>query len=266
MSSTRPLSLGGALKVQGRVIGAIMLRQFVTRWGRRDLGFAWLFAEPLLFAFPVLTLWSYMRPSLEHGIPLVPFMWSGYMPILLFRHVTGGAINTVKNNSAFLYHRCVTPLDLFIGTIGLEALGNIAASGTSFAIIYSLGFLSVPENYPLFIAGFLYMAWWSLSVALIFAALSERSHLVAHVWTPISYMYLSVCGFFFMADWLPTPLRNLALTIDPPLHSYEMIRAGLFGSMVTTYYDISYLTYILSALTLLGLWLMKDVREHLELE
>jgi ABC-type polysaccharide/polyol phosphate export permease len=33
--------------VQQQVIGGIMMREMMTRWGRRNLGFAWLFCAPL---------------------------------------------------------------------------------------------------------------------------------------------------------------------------------------------------------------------------
>jgi capsular polysaccharide transport system permease protein len=79
-------------------------------------------------------------------------------------------------------------------------------------------------------------------------------------------MYMAVCGFFFMASWLPTSVRQIALTVDPPIHAYEMIRGGLFGSSVQTFYDISYLTWLLAIVTFIGLWLMRDVRKHLVLE
>ena len=61
-------------------------------------------------------------------------------------------------------------------------------------------------------------------------------------------------------------VRQIALTIVPSLHGYEMIRAGLFGNRIQTYYDIAYLTWILAIVTLLGLWVMRDVRKHLVLE
>jgi len=77
---------------------------------------------------------------------------------------------------------------------------------------------------------------------------------------------MALCGFMFMAQWLPNSLRQLALSIDPPLHAYEMIRGGLFGDQIQTFYDISYLSWILAILTLFGLWMMRDVRRHLILE
>ena len=258
--------LGRAFAVQKRVLGALFMREFMTRWGRRNLGFAWLFAEPLVFAFPVIAMWSMIRARYEHGLPMIAFVWSGYLPILLFRHVTGHALYTVKQNAAMLYHRQVTPLDLFIGRQGLELIGNLSACAVSFLLFYILGLVDWPYDYGLVLTGFFYMSWWTICVALILAAMSERYEIVEHIWMPSSYMYLAVCGFMFMAAWLPAPIREIAMAVDPPLHAYEMIRAGLFGNRVETFYDIPYLSYILAPLTLIGLWLLRDVRKHLVLE
>jgi len=242
------------------------MREIQTRWGRRNLGFAWLFAEPLLFAFPVLAMWSMMRSPIEHGIPLMPFLWSGYLPLLLFRHVTGNALYVIRTNAALLYHRWVTPLDIIIGRCGLEALGNIAAIASSFFFFYVIGVIDWPSNMALFIAGILYMAWWALAVALIVAAWSERSDIVEHVWMPMSYIYMPLSGFFYLAVWLPTPIRHVALAVMPSLHAYEMIRGGLFGSRIQTFYDPAYVSAVLAVLTLFGLWLVRDARRYIEIE
>jgi capsular polysaccharide transport system permease protein len=252
--------------VQRNVVGAIMMRELVARWGRRNLGFAWLFGEPLIFALPVIAVWSVVRGKFEHGLPMVAFIWTGYMPLLIFRHVTGGALNSMRTAAALLYHRRVTPLDLFIGRQGLEALGNLASAATSFAVLFILGAIEWPRNYDLMLVGFLYTAWWSLTVALIVSCLSERSELVAHIWAPISYLYIFFSGFFLLADWMPEGLRRVALAIDPPLHCYEMVRGGMFGNLMHAHYDIPYLTFLLAGLTVFGLWLVRNVREHIELE
>lgn len=259
-------SLLQGLRVQVNVIGALILREIVIRWGRRNLGFAWLFAEPLVFAFPVLTIWSMVRPPYEHGLPMMPFIWTGYVAILLFRHVTGMCINMFKANAAVLFHRRVTPLDMFIARAGTEALGNLGSIFFSFVVFYELGLLEMPHDYTLVLGGFLFTAWWSMAIAMVVGALSERSEYVAHVWTPIAYLYIFYSGFIFMADWLPENLRNIAMWVDPPLHCYEMIRGGYFGNQVPTYYDPWYLTEMLLVLSCLGLWLVHHLRKHLEFE
>jgi len=253
--------------VQRQVVGAIMMRELVTRWGRRNLGFAWLFCEPLVFAFSVIAVWSYVRAPFDRGLPMTAFVWSGYMPLLIFRHVTSGALESISNSAALLYHRRVTPLDLFLGRQGLEALGNLASVAVSFVVFIAIGAMNWPENYSLMLFGFLYTTWWSLCVALIIASLSERFEAVLHIWPPVSYLYIFFSGFFILADWLPPDLRRIALAVDPPLHCYEMVRGGLFGNqLMHPHYDVAYLTFLLTVLTLIGLALVKDVRKHLELE
>ncbi len=96
------MTLRAEFTTQVRVWGALFMREIQTRWGRRNLGFAWLFAEPLVFAFPVLAIWSLIRSSSEHGVPMMQFLWSGYLPILIFRHVTARAVYVIRNNSGLL--------------------------------------------------------------------------------------------------------------------------------------------------------------------
>ncbi len=110
------------------------------------------------------------------------------------------------------------------------------------------------------------MAWWSVSIAMIVAALSERSEIIAHIWMPISYIYMPISGFMYLAEWLPVSLRNLALTVMPSLHSYEMIRGGLFGGRIQVFYDLSYVSFVLAVLTLLGLWLVHGVRRYIQFD
>jgi capsular polysaccharide transport system permease protein len=246
------------------VLAAIFMREMHTRWGRRNLGFAWLFCEPLIFAVPVLTLWYFIRGNFDNGLPMFPFLWSGYMPLLVFRHVTGHSLYVVRDNSSLLYHRNITPFDIFIGRCGLETIGNLAAAVFSFTIFYLFGALSWPYDLPLMFAGFLFTAWWSLCVAMLVAALSERYEIVEHIWQPISYVYMMISGFPFMAYWLPPGLRSFALTVDIPLLPYEMVRGGLFGNLVPTYQYPGYLTYVLAILTIIGLWLMRQAREHVQ--
>ena len=40
------------LATQWRVVGALLIREIYTRFGRESLGFAWIVAEPLVFRRP----------------------------------------------------------------------------------------------------------------------------------------------------------------------------------------------------------------------
>ena len=147
-------SLWRAWSLQKHIWGALFMREIQVRWGRRNLGFAWLFAEPLIFAFPVLLMWSMMRSPIERGLPMMAFIWSGYLPLLMFRHTSGRAIYVIRSNAAMLYHRSVTPLDLVISRCGMEMMGGLAATVFSFTILYMFGALPWPHDLPLFLVGY----------------------------------------------------------------------------------------------------------------
>jgi capsular polysaccharide transport system permease protein len=251
--------------VQWRVVGALIIREIYTRYGREGLGFAWIVAEPLIFAIPVLVVWRIVRGSHEHGLALMPFLWSGYLPILLFRHTGGRVLLFIRVNAGLLYHRQVTILDVFLGRVLLEIGSNLAALIASFALLYAVGVIDLPRDLPMFYLGYALMIWWCVAAALIIGGLSERSDWVEKIWMPFSYLYMFFSGFFFIADWLPPALRNVAL-YQPYFQAYEVIRAGIFGATIKTHWDPGYTIFSLATLTLFGLWLLREGRKYVVVE
>ena len=59
-------------------------------------------------------MWHFVRGRYEHGLLVVPFVWSGYLPILLFRHIGSHMLRAVRFNMSLFYHRNVTPFDAVI--------------------------------------------------------------------------------------------------------------------------------------------------------
>jgi capsular polysaccharide transport system permease protein len=253
------------LVIQWRVVGALLIREIYSRFGRESLGFAWIVAEPLVFAIPVLLMWRAIRGSHEHGIAVMPFLWSGYLPILLFRHLCGRILLFIRANVPLLYHQRVTIFDIFIARALLEIVSNLTALVISFAVFYAIGAVDVPRDMPMFYLGYFYMIWWSVAAALIIGALCERTDWVQQIWIPYSYMFLIFSGFFYLADWLPPALRTVAL-YQPYTQAFEMIRAGVYGNTITAYGDPAYTTLILAILTLFGLWLMREGRKYIVIE
>ena len=252
-----------SFRVQWRVIGALIMRETWTRFGRENFGFAWMYGEFLIFALPVIVMWHFIRGKYEHGLLVVPLVWSGYLPILLFRHMGGRMLGAVRLNMALFYHRNVTPFDAVVARMAVEILGNYGAVIFSFFLLYSIGEMTWPRNMPLLFVGYFYMTWWCVSVGLVIAAFSERTVIFEKIWAPVSYMYLPVSGFFYMAAWMPPNLRDILLTFMPALPCYEMIRGGLFGPAVRVYYDIPWLSFTLAGIMLFGLLGLRDVRRHL---
>ena len=50
-----------SLLIQKRVIGALLMREIITRYGRNNIGFLWLFVEPLLLTLVMVLMWKFFR-------------------------------------------------------------------------------------------------------------------------------------------------------------------------------------------------------------
>src|SRR5207253_2284130 len=60
-----------SLAIQTRVIGALVMREIITRYGRHNIGFMWVFVEPMMFTTGVLGVWSLVHTHASK-LPLVP--------------------------------------------------------------------------------------------------------------------------------------------------------------------------------------------------
>jgi capsular polysaccharide transport system permease protein len=246
------LSLGQAFALQRRVIAALMLREMLTRYGRHNIGFMWLFAEPMLFTLGVTSLWA--ATGLTHGsqLPITAFALTGYSTILLWRNMPGRCVGAIGANLPLLYHRQVRVIDLFAARIALEAAGatmSFALLGVAFV---GAGYMDGPEN-PLQLAlAWGLTAWFGGALALSLGSLAERSELVEKLWHPAAYLLFPLSGAAFLVDALPLPLAH-ALGWVPMVHCTEMLREAWFGSKITAHYSAGYLVACNMGLTLLGL-------------
>ena len=195
------------------------------------------------------------------------FMWSGYLPILMFRHVTSHCLYAIRSGGALFYHRDITPFDVVIARIGLEVMGNFAATALSFYLFYMIGVIEWPhesESVParVFLHG-LVVGFRSYDRRCLERAERHRGTYLAcryHTYT---------CRFpasFILLNGFRSRCASLALTVMPSLHCYEMIRGGLFGSRLQVFYDLSYLSFVLAVLTLFGLWLLRGVRQYIQFD
>jgi capsular polysaccharide transport system permease protein len=255
----------GALRLQAIVIFALMMREIHTRYGRENLGFVWLIAEPFMFCMGVIGIWTVLHGRYEHGIPILGFVLTGYMPLTLWRHCVQRSVHCFRANASLLYHRQVRMLDLLVARIVLEVYGSIIAYAVIAFIFWATGFYELPEDWGLFYLGWAYMIAFSGGLGLVMGCVSEMAEWSEKLVGPFMYFLLPISGVFFMTDWLPDRYRELALYV-PTVNAFEMIRGGQFGPSVRVHYEIGYTTAVSVALILLGLILCRQVHRHLVAE
>ena len=259
---------GGAVMRQGRIMHALLLRELSTRYGRNNIGFLWIMGEPIIFAAGVSVLWSQIRPPYENGIPMIPFIITGYMPLILLRQVVGYSVSAVRANNTLLYHRMVTPLHIILTRSLVEFIG-ISMSFVVIVVVYhTLGFMDFPNHFTgfsLIYGGWFLLAWVAIGLGLVMSALAEIFEAVEKVVQIITYVAIPVSGAFIMASDMTPKLRGMSMAL-PLIHCFEMLRRGYFGDGVVTIYNAFFAVAWAAVLSLLGLILVQFVRARVEID
>ena len=271
----RAKSIGGLeqLANRSRVIGALIIREIYTRFGRANMGFIWVFFEPFLFVFLIVAFRSALESRLaveatgvHSAVPLIPFLISGYAPFLLFRNTATMFINCLRSNVALLYHRQIQSLDMFVARISIEFCGSYSAFWVLTLASWFFGFSNLPYDPLLVNIGYLYMLWLSFGFGLCLTAVCMANKLAEKVWSIMSYLTIIISGAFYLANWLPPGVRDIVILVNPLLNSVEIIREGFFGPKVQTWYNLEILTVTCLIFTFVGLLLLPYSRKKAALE
>lgn len=248
-------SLRSAFRVQLRVIGALLMREILTRYGRKNIGFLWIFVEPMLFTLGVTAIWSLGGLNEHIHLPIVAFAITGYSPVLLWRNCASRASMAIAANIGLLYHRNVRVVDVMIARNLIE----IAGATISFFVLTSafiiVGAMDFPHDVISVLTGWILLAWFGSSLALIIGAASAYSEVVERLWHTVAYLLFPLSGALFMVDWLSGEFQRLALLV-PMVTGVELLREGYFGTTIRAHYDIPYMVAVCLVQSMLGLALV----------
>lgn len=253
---------GSPLGIQFRIVGALMVRDLMVRYGRDNIGFFWVVLEPMLLTAAVLAAWSMIRAPYEHGVALVAIVLTGYMPLTLWRHMTGPFPQFLRRNFDLMFHRNVTPLDLLFSRLALEFAGTTGAFFVVYGTLLTLGVVEPFHDIGTALAGWFLMGGMATGTALIIAAGSEYSEVVERYIGPIQYLLVPISGAFFMVEWLPKRAQDMIFYV-PLTHAYEAFRAGYFGPTVVTHYSFAYAVPWALGLMGLGFVLVVAVQDRI---
>jgi len=247
-----------SMAIQRRVIHALVLREMLTRYGRHNIGFLWLFVEPMLFTVGVTILWTATKSVHGSDLPIVAFALTGYSSVLLWRNMPGRTIKALEPNLALLYHRNVRPIDIYLSRLILEMAGATMSFVFLGLAFYFVNWLEPPEDVLMVIGGWLMLGWFGFALALLLGAVSETSETIEKLWHPLSYLLFPLSGAAFLVDALPAAAQNFVLYL-PMVHGVEYLREGYFGSQVVGHYDMTYMALCNTLVTLAGLALVAKV-------
>ncbi|HID8636203.1 TPA: ABC transporter permease [Neisseria meningitidis] len=252
MKALHKTSFWESLAIQRRVIGALLMREIITRYGRNNIGFLWLFVEPLLMTFVIVLMWKFLKADRYSTLNIVAFAITGYPMLMMWRNASKRAVGSISSNTSLLYHRNVRVLDTILARMILEIAGATIAQIVIMAVLIAIGWIEMPADMFYMLMAWLLMAFFAIGLGLVICSIAFNFEPFGKIWGTLTFVMMPLSGAFFFVHNLPPKVQEYALMI-PMVHGTEMFRAGYFGDSVTTYENPWYILLCNLVLLLLGL-------------
>ncbi|WP_225029380.1 ABC transporter permease [Xinfangfangia pollutisoli] len=239
-----------------RCIGALMLREMATTYGRSPGGYVWVLLEPIAGIALLTFAFSFLFHSPPIGVSFELFYATGMLPFVFFTTVCNRVGGAITFSRPLLLYPAVTFVDAIIARFAV----NILTEFLVFSIIIT-GILTMFDTravldlryigLSLFLAG-----TFALGVGCLNAYLFLRFHIWQVFWSVISRPLFLISGAMFTYDHLPAQVQGV-LWYNPLMHAVGTMRAGFYPSYDASYTSPLYVICVSLILMVTGLVLLK---------
>lgn len=250
------------LTTQVRVIKALVLREMLTRFGDRKLGYVWVMVEPMIQVAIFVGIRYFLGLENVRDIHVVPFLISGIIPYIYFRNVVTKVMRAVHSNRGLLVFAQIRFPDLFYARFILE-------TGT-YIIIFLIAMIASNiyivdtdiHNVSGSILSFLLIGYCGFGVGLVSAAIIPVfASFQSYVTVALRILYF-VSGILFAINSIPQEYHHI-IAWNPVVHFIEIFRYNLLEGFhpISYFMSTTYILTLSTMLTILGFILVKRMKK-----
>lgn len=239
---------------QARVLGALILRDMRTRFGRSHSGFLIAVGWPFCHIFIIVGIMVFrgLPTPLGHNITL--FVTTGLIPYIGFMYMSRKMMESVGANRPLLFFPQVKSLDLLMARSVLEIITFFGSTIITFSVLLLLGIDAFPVYPAEAVAAFCSIILLSIGVGSLNACMASFFPAYAMGYVLVIIAFYTLSGVFFVPEFLPGPIFDV-LSWNPMLQCIMWFRSAFYpgyGAQV----DKSFV--LLCGLTFLGIGLLLD--------
>ncbi|WP_420858521.1 ABC transporter permease [Marivivens marinus] len=249
----------------GRAIGALVLREMSSTYGRHWGGYAWAVIEPAAMILVLALIFSvgFRTPAL--GTNFAIFMASGFLPFLLYTDVANKTAQSISYSRQLLSYPRVTFMDAILARLILTVLTRALVSMLILAFILGVYDTRTILDVPPILLSFGLAVLLGLGVGLQNAVLMTRFPIWRSLWGVLTRPLIFVSNVIFLIERFPEPFSSW-LEWNPLVHIMALSRTGFYYSYRPDYISVGYVVGIALVLAVLGiLFLRRYYRDFLEL-
>ncbi|HYZ42197.1 MAG TPA: tetratricopeptide repeat protein [Stellaceae bacterium] len=252
-----------AVRTQGRVIYALIIRETRTRFGDSALGYGWALLEPVMH----ILMLSLVFAVLMHGRPPIGdhffiFYYTGIIPYHLFVHTSTNMTYAITSNGSLLQLPLVGTFDVLMARALLELLTDALVAVILLAGFGAMGLGVMPQDVAAVMVSLL--AVWLLGVGCGFvnAVVNAFTKSWDKIWAQLMRLLYFCSGIFYVPGMMPDWVRDI-LAWNPILHAVDWFRSGFFREYEPQWLDRPYLSTVALLAVLAGLGLERGLRHRL---
>ncbi|MDC0739363.1 ABC transporter permease [Cognatishimia sp. SS12] len=247
MPTARPRKFASA-----RVVGALMLREMATSYGRTPGGYLWAVLEPVA-GITLLTLVfsiGFVTPALGVSFPM--FYATGLVPFLAYSSLSGKIATALMYSKPLLAFPSVRFSDALLARLLLNGLTQIMVAYLVFGgIMLWLDPRVIPDTRSLATALAL-CAGLAMGIGTLNALLFALWPVWQQIWSVLMRPLFIVSGIFYLPEDIPRPYRDM-LELNPLIHVVGLVRRGFYASYDAAYVSPIYVLLISGVALVAGL-------------
>lgn len=255
-------SLSEAFLVQRRVIGALVLRDMRTRFGRTFFGYLIIVGWPLTHLLGIMGVYLLSRRVAPIGASVPIFLATGVLPYILCLYPARMTMMCLVQNQPLMQFPIVKATDVILARSILEILTACWVTAIFAAALFIFGVDITPIHYQDAIQAILATIYFGFAVGFFSAVVYRmvRAYMVILIGLMIG-MYVTA-GVFFIPTNLPEELQNY-LWYNPLLHCVEWLRSAYFEGYGYGMLNREYLLSVSTMFLVMGLLLERAARGRL---
>ncbi len=240
MTATVPLPqrprTTAAPRYSAPAIGALMLREMATTYGRSPGGYLWAILEPVAGIALLSLVFSLGFQAPPLGRDFTMFHATGLLPFLMYTTVSGRVATALMFSRTLLAYPAVTFVDAILGRFMLNMATQLLVAGLVFGGILLLFDTQTVINPGPIAVSLGLLSVLALGVGTLNCWLFGRFPAWQMVWSVITRPLFLISGVFFTLETVPQPYRD-GLAWNPLIHVVGLLRRGFYAGYRADYAD-----------------------------
>ena len=251
--------INSALRMQLRVIVALVLRETRTTFGNSTLGYLWAIMTPALGVALLVSIFNFAARQPPFGQSLALFFATGLLTFDFYSKLSNKIMTVIDANKALLLYPVVTETSTIIARFVLITNTYFVIMWIFFGSLVVFGLANSP-SFPIQLSlAFLAIALLGLGIGLMNMMIMSIWQSWSRIWPIINRPMFFISGIFYVPSLLPDYALKY-LTWNPVLHLIEWVRSSYYPNYDSRVLSCSYVIILSFLFIFIGLYAERFLR------